>query len=143
MIVVDASLAAKWVFWEPDTRQALAFLAKHEGALAAPDLLWTEVFSALVRRARSGELHRSELPDALEEWTRFWHDDLVRSSRSTVGLLRQAVDLALVLDHKLPDCIYLALAIELDCDLATCDARFQAKASKHFPQVKLLAHFDA
>lgn len=143
MIVVDASLAAKWVFWEPDTRQALAFLAKHEGELAAPDLLWTEVFSALVRRARSEELDRSTLPDALEELTRFWRDGLVRASRPTVGLMRQAVELALMLDHKLPDCFYLALALELDCDLATCDAKFHAKAFPHFPQVKLLAHFDA
>jgi predicted nucleic acid-binding protein len=46
--------------------------------------------------------------------------------------------LAQTLGHTLKDCLYLALARELDCDFLTCDARFVAKAALLSPRARLL-----
>lgn len=142
MIVVDASLAAKWVAWEADSVDASRFLARWGSELAAPDLLLSEVASSIVRRARMGEIDRRESDALAEEWADFWRGQFIQSHRLDADLIADAIALALQLDHKLPDCIYLALAIRLDCDLATCDRRFHTKASTKFPQIKLLADFD-
>jgi hypothetical protein len=44
-----------------------------------------------------------------------------------------------------PDLVFLevASAMELQCDLATCDEKFQAKASKVHPDTKLLSYYTA
>ena len=56
-------------------------------------------------------------------------------------LIRRGADVAFEIGHPLADCRYLALAIECDCDLATCDAKFHAKAAPVYPRVKLLSDF--
>ena len=57
-------------------------------------------------------------------------------------LMKSGVDIALELGHPLTDCLYLALAIDLDCELATCDVKFRAKAAPIYPRIKLLADFN-
>jgi predicted nucleic acid-binding protein len=42
------------------------------------------------------------------------------------------------LGHPLKDCIYLALAMEMSCDLITCDARFAEKAKGAWARVRVL-----
>ena len=44
-----------------------------------------------------------------------------------------------MLGHPVRDCVYLALAMEFGGELATCDAKFSAKAQTIYPKVKLLA----
>ena len=73
----------------------------------------------------------------------FWREETVRSYRLSVELVNDAASIAMTIGHPLADCIYLALAVELDCALATCDAKFQTKAIGHFSQVKLLGDFNA
>ena len=53
MIVVDASIAAKWFLAEQGSIQALAFLARFEGELCGPDLLEVEVCRTLVAAANA------------------------------------------------------------------------------------------
>jgi predicted nucleic acid-binding protein len=60
---------------------------------------------------------------------------LVRTANA--DLLR-ATNLAIDLGHPLKDCIYLALAMELGCDLVTADARFAAKAREVWAGVRVL-----
>ena len=55
MIVVDASIAAKWYLNEPGSPEAAAFLTA-DAALLAPALIRIEVTGAIVRRYREGKL---------------------------------------------------------------------------------------
>jgi len=142
MIVVDASLAAKWLLWEADRDRAFAFLNRHGDAMAAPDILLHEVASAVVSRHNQRLMDRQEALTALDEWARSWRNELVQAHRVTADLAQHAGQLALQIGHPIADCIYLALAIELDCDLATCDAKFQARAGRHMTNVRLLDEFD-
>jgi predicted nucleic acid-binding protein len=139
VIVVDASLAVKWFLWEADSAQALDFLQAHE--LAAPELIFVEVAAQLVRRGNMNKALQSDALAALEKWTVAWSDHAVKNVRVTQRRLFDASRLALDLGTPLKDCIYLAVAIEKNCDLATCDARFRDKALPSYPRIRLLSEY--
>lgn len=143
MIVVDASIAAKWLLAETDTVAALQFVADHRRELAGPDLLFVEVASAIVRRANENKALVQDSLRALDKWTTGWEARAVAAYPTTSARLSAAGRLALQLGHPLADCIYLALAIELDCDLATCDAKFARKAGAVSQRVRQLADYAA
>jgi predicted nucleic acid-binding protein len=142
IVVVDASLAAKWMLWEADSRAALEFLLRKDHELCAPDLLFTEVAAAIVKRANMRKDIAADALEALRKWTIAWGEHAVRPHRVTQRRLYEAGKLAVTLGHPLKDCIYLGLAMELDCLLATCDAKFVARARTVHPKVKLLHEFD-
>jgi predicted nucleic acid-binding protein len=142
IVVVDASLAAKWMLWEADSRDALRFLCHGELELHAPDLLFTEVAAAIVKRANMHKGMEADALEALRKWTVAWSQHAVTPHRVTQRRLYEAGKLAITLGHPLKDCIYLALAIELSAELATCDEKFRAKAADLYPRVKLLREFD-
>lgn len=146
MIVVDASLAVKWILWERDSRAAIDFLRYHRDDLHAPDLLFTEVAQAIVRRHNEGRAAGLDIQDdareALHKWTALWADTAVQSHRLNPHWLSEAGLMAMELGHPLQDRIYLALARELSCDLATCDAKFRAKAVDLYPDIRLLSDYD-
>ena len=142
MIVVDASLAVKWMLWEADSPQALAFLRAPPGELAAPELIFIEVAGVIVRQANINKAIQPDALRALEKWTVAWSDHVVKNYRVTQRRLFRASSLALRLGTPLKDCIYLALAMELRCELATCDARFRDKAGLLYPSVRLLSEYQ-
>jgi predicted nucleic acid-binding protein len=138
MIVVDASLAAKWVLWEAGSGEAFDFLSLHQGELAAPELIFIEVAGAIVRRANEDKSLREAALLALEKWTIAWSDHVVQHHRVTQRRIHTAATLAVRLGHPLKDCIYLGLAMELKCPLVTCDVAFTRKALALYPDVRLL-----
>ncbi|OYU14757.1 MAG: hypothetical protein CFE37_09085 [Alphaproteobacteria bacterium PA4] len=139
MIVVDASLAAKWLLWEADSQAALQFLGRHRDEICGPDILFVEVASAIVRRGNMDKRLGEDALRALDKWTQSWRDHAVRPYPVTPQRLFDAGKLALALGHQIYDCLYLALAIELDGELVTCDIKFAEKAIGVWPRVRLLA----
>jgi predicted nucleic acid-binding protein len=142
VIVVDASLAAKWVVAEPQSAAADRVLDRCGGQLTAPDLIGVEVGGAVVRRANTGELGREDALAALQRWIRLLDGGRPVLQPVSSGRLLAAGELAARLRHPLKDCVYLALALELGATLATCDERFAAKSRPLYPDVKLLSDFD-
>jgi predicted nucleic acid-binding protein len=118
-LVIDASVAIKWVVDERGTPEALSLL-KHR--LFAPDLLVAECANVLWKKTRRNELRVEE--------ARFAARLLQRADVELVPmrpLLEPATKLAIALDHPAYDCTYLALAESLSCDLVTADQRLSAK----------------
>jgi predicted nucleic acid-binding protein len=119
-IVIDASIAIKWVVEEDGTADALALLKA--GNLAAPDLLIAECANILWKKVRREELLR---------------DEAVMAARLLQGvdieifptrqLLKTATSVAIDLDHPAYDCIYLALALDNGWRFVTADERFRRK----------------
>lgn len=138
MIIVDASLAAKTVLRETGSDVAHRFHDDHANALLAPDLLLSEVASAIVRRANQRELSSEEALATLARWTTAWRAGLYATHRLTDERAAAAGALAIGLGHPMADCIYLALAIEFDCPLATCDRGFAAKAQPIYGRIHFL-----
>jgi len=119
-LVIDASIAIKWVIEEEGTPQALAL--RRKARLLAPELLVAECANILWKKARRNELSREEalLAARLLQTAAI---ELV----PTRSLLAAATRIAIELDHPAYDCLYLALAIENDCRFVTADERFLRK----------------
>jgi predicted nucleic acid-binding protein len=116
-LVVDASIAIKWVLWEDHAMAARHVLSTRE--MLAPHLLWAEVGNAIWKRQRRRE-------SSLEEACRQLSDvrELPVRTFSHWPLMPTALDLAMSLGQTVYDCLYLALAEEEDCVVVTADRRF-------------------
>ena len=133
MIVVDASVAVKWVTGEQDREAANELLGSGE-PIAGPFLLRTEVAAAVARKARFGEITRDDAAAAIALWTGVIRSDVDLLAEDAD--LPRALALSLELNHPLQDCVYLALAERLDVPLA--DEKFAVKARRRYPHVRKL-----
>jgi predicted nucleic acid-binding protein len=123
VIVIDASIATKWLANEPDS-VAAARLLERDDSFAAPDIILAETANALWKKQRAGEIEVNGLAEAI---TALLVADLmlVRSAE----LLKDAVLLAAAHGHPVYDCLYVALARREGATLATAD-RLLARLSK-------------
>jgi predicted nucleic acid-binding protein len=115
-LVVDASIAVKWVLAEPDSDRARALILR--GDLAAPDLLRLEVANTLWKHARRGAISQQT---ARRGWMIFNAVPVWLEQAS--GLADAALRLAIRHDVTVYDGTYLALASLLGCPVVTADSR--------------------
>ena len=137
MIVVDASVAVKWLLPEPGADAARRLRDSGEWLLA-PALIRVEVAAAIARKSRFGELERRDAATAADLWSRSIDDGVIALLPDEADLPR-GFHLALELKHPLQDCLYLALAERLGAELFTADKKFAARAGPSHPMVRALA----
>jgi predicted nucleic acid-binding protein len=138
VIVVDASLAVKWYLAEASSNEARAAFERHAGNILAPDIILTEVIGAIVRRANVNKAERAASEAAIAKFIALIAEGFVTVSPTSTTQMGRAANLAIDLGHPLKDCIYLALAMEMGCDLITCDSRFAEKAKGVWARVRVL-----
>jgi predicted nucleic acid-binding protein len=134
--VVDASVTAKWYFPEPGADAADRVLADHiagERELLAPDLIVPEFTNVLWKRVRRRECSRAAATEILELWE-VDRPSLVPSSE----LAARALELAIRLDQPVYDCVYLALALEIEAPLVTADRQLARAARSVAAPVELI-----
>ena len=128
VIVVDASVAVKWVIPEPGSDLADALLYAGE-ALVAPSVILVEVAAAIAKRTDVGLMNLREAGDALADFRK-----AVETSAMAIHVDRALLDSALALSatlrHPLADCLYVALAQSLDGTLATADRNLADAAER-------------
>jgi predicted nucleic acid-binding protein len=137
VIVVDASLAVKWFLPEPGAEAAAALLLDQDG-IVGPDMLAVEVHATLVRGANMVKSNRRDAEISIQRFQTMIDVGAVTLMRSMPKQIERASTIAIALGHPLKDCIYLTLAMELECDLVTCDARFAAKTKGVWAGVRVL-----
>jgi predicted nucleic acid-binding protein len=121
-LVIDASVAVKWVVEEEGTTEALAL---RDRALAAPDLLIAECANILWKKVCRKELSERE---AL-----FAAGLLARADIELMAMrpyLEAAVRIAAALDHPAYDCIYIALAEAEELRFVTADMSLLRKVGQ-------------
>src|SRR5436190_9774279 len=121
-LVVDASVAVKWVVPEPGHKEAELLL---DHGLVAPDLLFAECANILWKKVRRGELTEDEAEIAGQ--TLEQADLTIVSARAYVI---RATAIAVELDHPAYDGIYLAVAEALQLRLVTADDRLIRKVGQ-------------
>ena len=109
-LVIDASIAVKWVVEEDGTTDALAL--RQKAKLIAPELLVAECANILWKKVQRNEL---------------MHDEALLAARLLQGaeiellpmrsLLESATQISIEIDHPAYDCLYLALAVEKNASL--------------------------
>jgi len=134
MLVVDASVAVKFVVQEHDSG-LVDRLLKSPDALIAPDWLLAEAASTMWKKVARSELlmiHAERNLDALPEFFARLYP-----SGELVG---EALRLSFRLRHSVYDCLYLALARREGCTLVTADRKFHGVLVDHAldAQVELL-----
>lgn len=129
-LVVDASIAVKWVIEEQGTSQAL--MLRQSARLIAPELLVAECANILWKKARLGELSREEAVLAAR---------LLQTAEvellPTRSLLEAATRIAIEINHPAYDCLYVALAVENNCKFVTADERLMRKLAQAGPRSRL------
>jgi predicted nucleic acid-binding protein len=138
MIVLDASVAVKWLCSEVQTEIANDLLETSE-QFAAPALIRMEVADAVVRRFRTGQVAEEAAKQICDKW------HLLLDARFVAllpdqELFASAQQLAFQCKHTIADCLYLAAAKSLRCKLITADRDFWQRAKAVYEPSELLAH---
>lgn len=117
-VVVDASVAVKWVIDEEYTDRARALLTDSVSrSILGPPHLASEVTNAIYQRLRRRDITATEAGEALERFLAIGPELI-----SPAGLYQQAYDFAQT--HSLKnvyDSLYAVLALILELDLWTDD----------------------
>lgn len=116
MLVIDASIAVKWVVEEEGTDAALGLRA--DFLFVAPELLVAECANILWKKVQRGELLRDEAVMASRLLERSGIDHVPMR-----GMLEQATELAITLAHPAYDCVYRAVARQRNARFVTADRR--------------------
>jgi predicted nucleic acid-binding protein len=119
-LVVDASVAIKWIVTEEDSERALALKARYR--IVAPQLIYAECSNILWKKARRGEIS----PALIGDYARMIAE-LNIDTTSLRALVEPAAKLSQASDHPTYDCFYLALALNENCLMVTADQAFYRK----------------
>lgn len=115
-LIVDASIAIKWVVEEEGTQAAVDLRSRFR--FASPQLLIPECANILWKKTQRGELTREEAILAARLLERSGVELL-----SMTGLLERSASLAIELSHPAYDCAYLAAAAQAGARFVTADSR--------------------
>lgn len=136
-VVVDASIAVKWVVAEVGDHDARALLQSWLAAgvqPVAPSWFICEVANILHRKVLVGDLSFAAALDAYDDLLQFIdiYAEKIADGRRSMQIARETHQ------QQSYDAQYLALAERLGAEYWTDDRRFIASASGMFPQVKQL-----
>lgn len=140
-VVVDVSVAAKWVLPQPNepfANEANELLQRYiDGQIRVlvPDLFWTELGNVLWKWARAGRCSAFVAATAMKSMC-----DRDFTIIPSFELIEQALDIAITFEQTVYDALYVALAVVSKTDLVTADDKLVRALAPHFP-VKTIATF--
>lgn len=135
MVVIDASVAVRWVVQHPLTANADLLIERHDIRLA-PQIIVSEVGNALWKYVRANIITANQARRAMEEIPgRFV------TLEQDADHARRAMELAIELDHPFYDCLYLAVAEARQAPLVTDDQRLLNKLARK-RRIKVIALAD-
>jgi predicted nucleic acid-binding protein len=117
-LVVDASVAAKWILAESGSEAAWELLDNDELTLHAPELCIAELTNTLWKRVRRGELKPFEAIEASGLLR-----DLPMEEHAHKPIVLSALAIALQQNITVYDALYVALALSLETTVITADRR--------------------
>jgi predicted nucleic acid-binding protein len=121
-IVIDASVALKWVLPEAHSEAAAKLQSEQ---LISPEFWLLEAANVLWRRHRRGEFTAEQANVRLRE--------LVNAPVAPLPIepyVGAALQLATAINHPVYDCLYLAVAVQSATYVVTADRRFAAAAQQ-------------
>ena len=138
VVVLDASVAVRWVVDEAGSDEAAALLER-DVAWITPRLLLTEAASVLRRKVADKALAPAAAGQSLDALLQAVADGVIRLVDDE-RVIAPALLLAISLQHKVPDCVYLALAEREGAAIATADDRLARLARSRGVDVLQIPH---
>ena len=123
-VIVDASVAIKWVLEEDGSAEARSLLASE--VLAAPDLMYVETANILWLRVRRGFVPQADAAAA-----RCGRLAIVRTGAASMAMNAAAHATACELGQTVYDSLYLTVAIAEKAVFLTADKAFVRAAETH------------
>ncbi len=133
LLVVDASVAAKWLVWagEPWEAEALDLLdQRNRGRIEfiVPDLFWSEMGNILWKAAHRGRCTEAMAKDSIRE---------LRNYRIETALSEPLLEAAFAIAHRYSrtfyDSLYVALAVSCGGTLVTADEKLANATAAYLP----------
>jgi predicted nucleic acid-binding protein len=121
LTLVDASVVAKWFFPEEGSAEARSLLDDPDG-VAAPDIVIPETCNLAWKKHRIGQA-----PHLYVELVAVRLPSLFAEVLPSSYLADRAIEIALMLDHPVYDCFYIAAAERKKAPLFTADRRLLAR----------------
>ncbi len=134
LIVVDASVAAKWFLpakdesFADEAMELFRGYAHGENRFIVPDLFWAELGNLLWKAIRQGRCSKRMAETALASL----HEQKLPTTSSII-LLDMAFRIATAFDRTVYDALYVALAVHSKAYLITADERLANSLAAHFP----------
>ncbi len=133
-LVLDASVAAKWVLPSPGetlTQEALRLLKRYVAGqirFLVPDLFWAELANIFWKAVRQGRWTQASGESALGAMRRRNFPTV-----PAVTLLEDAFAIATAFDRSVYDSLYVALALASRSQFVTADERLANALAAHLP----------
>jgi predicted nucleic acid-binding protein len=133
-LVVDASVAIKWMLALPNERLVPHAVVLHdrfvrgELEIAVPDLFWSEVANVVWKSIRAQSISRADGQVALRV--------LAEADLLTVrclGFAQSALEIALKYGRSAYDSMYVALAVQTKAELITADEKLVNALARDLP----------
>lgn len=134
LVVVDASVAAKWCLPAKDeplvdaAGRLLRGYAKGEIRFVVPDLFWAELANLLWKAVRQGRCAKATAETALTGL-----QDRKLPTVSSLDLLDLAFGIATAFDRTVYDSLYVALALQAKAQLINADERLANALAAQLP----------
>nr|WP_282572176.1 type II toxin-antitoxin system VapC family toxin [Roseomonas acroporae] len=126
-MVVDASVALKWVLEEPDSHLAQE-LAEGEEELLVPDFWLNEATNICWLQVRKGKWSPDEAREALE----LLRAQVPPTPTGDLALHDVALDIGLAVNHSTYDTLYVAFAVAMGArGVVAADGPFVAAMRRH------------
>lgn len=126
-LVVDASVALKWVLEEPDSHLAQA-LAESEEELLVPDFWLNEATNVCWLQVRKGKWSAGEAREALA----LLREQVPPMPTGDLALHDVALDIGMAVNHSTYDTLYVAFAIAMGArGVVVADGSFVADMRRH------------
>jgi predicted nucleic acid-binding protein len=140
-LLLDTSVVIKWKLageaHAAEARELLQNWRQNAVEVVAPDLLRTELTSALLRAHRRGRISQTEAKDYLRDLLPL--PFVIHAVSLT--LASRAFDIACAHSQGAHDCIYVALAEQESIDFWTGDQRLYNALQSHFPFVAWIGNY--
>jgi predicted nucleic acid-binding protein len=136
MIVIDASVAVKWLVPEPGDAQARTYLHGNE-RMVAPSIVRVEVANAVIRLFREKRLPENVARTACGLWDTLLADHVLHLIPNE-ELYPAALALAFQVGHSLPDCLYLAAGKSSGFKIVTADEPMYKRGLKIYSRLEFL-----
>jgi predicted nucleic acid-binding protein len=131
LVVIDSSIAVKWVVGEEDSADAMTLRRLYR--FAAPELLNAEAANTILNKVRRGHMTEQEARAAAQLLS-----ELSIEFHPMKPLVVEAVALGLEMQHPAYDCMFLVLAARLRCPFVTADqALVRKSAALKLPVISL------